>query len=147
MKRMKRILCTFLIVLSVLLLCACKKDYSAITYKRFSAKMSDDLSYSVTDKSLSYEGIYERYISASKEGSLFLFIEFEDKDAAEKYMKDNYKDAKGYSYKEEKDYITVTNSKNGYVKIVQIDNVIISGSTEQSTYKSDVKKAFKELGY
>lgn len=147
MKRMKRILCTFLIVLSILLLCACKKDYSAITYKRFSAKMSDDLSYSVTDKSLSYEGIYERYISASKEGSLFLFIEFEDKDAAEKYMENNYKDAKGYSYKEEKDYTVVTNSKNGYVKIVQIDNVIISGSTEQSTYKSDVKKAFKELGY
>ena len=63
MKRMKRILCTFLIVLSVLLLCACKKDYSTLTYKRFTSKMSDDLSYSVTDKSLSYEGIYERYIS------------------------------------------------------------------------------------
>ena len=84
--------------------------------------MSDDLSYSVTDKSLSYEGIYERYISASKEGSLFLFIEFEDKAAAEKYMENNYKDEKGYSYKKEKDYIVVTNSKNGYVKIVQIDN-------------------------
>ena len=147
MKRMKRILCTFLIVLSILLLCACKKDYSAITYKRFIAKMSDDLSYSVTDKSLSYEGIYERYISASKEGSIFLFIEFEDKDSAEKYMKDNYKDQKGYSYKEEKDYIVVTNSKNGYVKIVQMDNVVISGSTEIASNKSDVKKAFKELGY
>lgn len=147
MKRMKRILSTFLIVLSVLLLCACKKDLSPITYKRFTTKMSDDLSYSVTDKSLSYEGIYERYISASKEGLLFLFFEFESEEKAIKYMEDNYKDAKNYSYKKEKDYIIVTNSKGGYIKIVQIGNVIISGSTEDSKYKSDIKKAFKELGY
>lgn len=147
MKRMKRILCTFLIVLSVLLLCACKKDISPITYKRFTAKMSDDLSYSVTDKSLSYEGVYERYISASKEGSLFLFFEFESEDEAIKYMKDNYSEAKNYSYKTNKDSIVVTNSKGGYIKIIQVGNVVISGSTEESQYKSDVKKAFKELGY
>ncbi|MBR4830486.1 MAG: hypothetical protein IKZ96_01810 [Bacilli bacterium] len=147
MKRMKRILCTLLIVVSVLLLCACKKDVSPITYKRFISKMSDDLSYSVTDKSLSYEGIYERYISASKEGSLFLFMEFEDEKTAKKYMEDNYKKQKGYSYKSTDDYIVVTNSKGGYVKLVQVNNIIISGSTEQSKYKTDIKKAFKELGY
>ena len=147
MKRMKRIFCTFLIVLSVLLLCACKKDYSTLTYKRFTSKMSDDLSYSVTDKSLSYEGIYERYISASKEGSLFLFLEFESEKDAKKYMEDNYSKQKGYSYKSTDDYIVVTNSKGGYVKLIQVGNVIISGSTEDSKYKTDVKKAFKELGY
>lgn len=147
MKRMKRILCTFLIVLSVLLLCACKKDVNPITHKRFTAVMSDDLSYSVTDKSLSYEGVYERYISASKEGSIFIFFELESEDDAVKYMEDNYKDAKNYSYKTEDDYTVVTNSKGGYVKIVQVGNVIISGSTEDPKYKPDVKKAFKELGY
>lgn len=147
MKRMKRILCILLIVLSVMLLCACKKDYNPITYKRFTAKMGDDLSYSVTDKSLSYEGIYERYISASKEGSIFLFFEFESVEKAKEYMEKNYKDTKNYSYKEKDDYTIVKNTKGGYTKLVQVGNVIISGSTTEKKYNSDVKKAFKELGY
>ena len=146
MKRIKRLVFIFVILLSVVLLSACKKDYSSITYKRFTAKMSDELGYSVTDNSLSYEGIYERYISASKEGVIFIFMEFEDKDSAESYMK-GYEKQKGYSYNKKDDYTIVKNSKGGYVKIIQIDNIIISGSTEKSNYRTDVNKAFKSLGY
>ena len=110
MKRIKRLVFIFVILLSVVLLSACKKDYSSITYKRFTAKMSDELGYSVTDNSLSYEGIYERYISASKEGVIFIFMEFEDKDSAESYMK-GYEKQKGYSYNK-KDHILLGTLEN-----------------------------------
>ena len=62
-------------------------------------------------------------------------------------MEKNYKDTKNYSYKEKDDYTIVKNTKGGYTKLVQVGNVIISGSTTEKKYNSDVKKAFKELGY
>lgn len=147
MKRIKRILCSLLIIISVLFLSACKKEYSSITYKRFTEIMSDELNYTVTDKSVDYQNTYNRYISASKEGIVFIYYEFEDEDSAKDYVKRNYDKKKYYSYKSKDDYSIVKYSKLGYAYLVQVDNMVIIGSTEEDTYKKDVKKAFNELGY
>lgn len=146
MKRIKRILCTLVIVLSVLFICACSKEYSSVTYKKFVDKMGNQLGYTVVDKTISYEDIYQRYYSANKENVLFIFYEFKDAETAKEFMKD-YDNKKGYSYKSTDDYTIVKNSKSGYLKIIQVDNVVISGSSEKSSGKKEIKKVFKELGY
>jgi hypothetical protein len=108
--------------------------------------MGNQLGYTVVDKTISYEDIYQRYYSANKENVLFIFYEFKDAETAKEFMKD-YNNKKGYSYKSTDDYTIVKNSKSGYLKIVQVDNVVISGSSEKSSGKKEIKKVFKELGY
>lgn len=147
MKRIKRILCTLVIVLSVLVLSACKKDYNAITYKRFVEKLGDELNYPITDNTLLYQGVYQRNYTAIKDDVMFIFYEYESADKAKEFMKKNYEDKKYYTYTSKDNYSTVKYSKRGYLYIVQVDNIIISGSSEKDTNKSEIKKVFKELGY
>ena len=52
MKRIKRIFCLSLVIVSALVLCACSKDYNSITYKRFTEKMGNELNYAITDNTL-----------------------------------------------------------------------------------------------
>ena len=147
MKRIKRFFCTFIIVLSIVMLCGCSKDYSSITYNKFVEKMHSELEYSITDNTLVYQNIYQREIEANKDGVLFQYIEFETEEDAKGFVKKNYYNKKHYSYKSTDDYTVVTNSKSGYKKIVQVDNMVIIGTTNSKSYKSDIKKAFKKLGY
>lgn len=147
MKRIKRILCSVLIIVSVLFLAGCKKDYSSITYKRFVEKMSDELNYSVTDSTLDYEDVYQRYYSAIKDDVVINYIEFESEEKAKEYMKTNYYKQKYYSYKDNDDYSTAKYTKIGYLYVIQVDNMVIKGSTDKNTKTSVVKKVFKELGY
>lgn len=147
MKRIKRILFTLIIFVSVVILSGCGKKYSSITYSRFTEKMSDELNYSVKDESLSYEGKFEREISAAKGDVVFIFYEFKTDKDAKKYMENNYKKRKFYSYKSNDEYSTVKYTKTGYLYIVQVDNIVIAGSTEKDSSKNEIKKVFKELGY
>ena len=147
MKRIKRIFSILLVLVCILVLSGCKKDYSSITYKQFVDIMSNDLNYYVSDKTLDSQDVYQRYYLAIKDGVLISYYEFEDEDAAKDYLERNYKDKKYYSYKEHDDYSTVKYSKVGYAYFIQVDNIIISGSTENESEVSEVKKVIKELGY
>ena len=147
MKRIKRFLCSVLIIVSALILAGCKKDYSSITYKRFVEKMSDELNYSVTNSTLDYQDVYQRYYSAIKDDVVINYIEFESEEKAKEYMKTNYYKQKYYSYKDKDDYSTAKYTKIGYLYVIQVDNMVIKGSTDKNEKTSVVKKVFKELGY
>ena len=147
MKRIKRIFCLSLVIVSALVLCACSKDYNSITYKRFTEKMGNELNYAITDNTLSYEGIYEREYTAIKEDIIFIFYEFSDKESAKEYVKSNYSKLKYYSYSDKGDYSIVKSSKAGYFKLIQVDNIVISGYSDNSGNKSSINKAFNKLGF
>ena len=147
MKRIKRILCLLIVFISVIILSGCGNSYSSVTYSRFTEKLSDELGFTVTDNSLSYEGIYERALSAVKDDALFNYYEFSSSKEAKEFVKKRYEKKKNYSYKSYDDYSVVKYSKTGYIQIIQVDNIVITGSTEKDSKKSEIKKVFKELGY
>lgn len=147
MKRIKSILCTCLILFLVLFVSACSKNYDSITYKRFVEKMGSELNYVITDNTVTYDGIYKRCYTAIKDDVIVSFYEFEDEKEAKDYVKKNYDDKKYYSYKAYDDYSTVKYSEVGYFRLIQVGNVVVSGSSEKSSSKSIINDALKELGY
>lgn len=147
MKRVKRLLCASIVLLSVLFITACGKDYSSITYKRFVEKMGNELSYVIKDNTALYQTVYERYYTATKDDVMVSFFEFKDEKEAKDYVKKNYDGRKYFSYKEYDGYSTVKSTKSSYLSLIQIDNIVISGYSEKTSNKNLVNKALKELGY
>ena len=86
MKRIKRLLSISLLLFLVVMVSACSKNYNSITYKRFQEKMGDELNYAITDKTLTYEDIYQRYYSAINNDIIFTFYEFKDEDSAKDFV-------------------------------------------------------------
>ena len=144
MKRVKSVLCMLLLVV---LLTACGKSYSSITYKRFTTKLGDELNYAINDQTLAYEGIYQRYYTAIKDDVFFSYYEFADEKTAKEYVKSNYEDRKYFSYKDNGKYTTVKSTKSKYFTLIQVDNMVITGYSDKSSKRSVIKKALKELGY
>lgn len=144
---MKKILKGLFIILFIFLLSACTKDYSSITYTKFIESFKSNLDYLVNDRTPLLDDKFERYIEASGKNNQFIYYEFKTKEAAREYVKVNYKNLKGYSYKDKKDYIIVKSSKDGYFYLVQIDNTIIIGNSNIKSNKKEIKRIFKNLGY
>ena len=147
MKRIKRLLSISLLLFLVVMVSACSKNYNSITYKRFQEKMGDELNYAITDKTLTYEDIYQRYYSAINNDIIFTFYELKDEDSAKDFVEKNYNKRKYYSYKSKDNYSEVKSTKTGYFRLIQVDNIIISASSEKSSDKSEINKAFEKLGY
>ena len=147
MKRIKRIISISLVILLICVLTACKKEYSSITYKRFVEKMGDGLNYSVKDNTLVYQDVFQRNYTAIKENVIITFYEFETEDEAKDYLKKNYDKEKYYRYKSYDGYSTVKYNKSGYLYMIQVDNIIISGYSDDNTDKYEIKNVFSELGY
>lgn len=139
---MKKILKGLFILLFIILLSACTKDYKEISYTKFIDTFQEE-GYLVND---SYkDDRYARYIEASGKSSQFIFYEFESEEEARKYVKEDYSNKKYYTYKDKKDYITVKCKKDRYFYLVQIGKTVIVGNTKSN--KKEINRMMKKLGY
>lgn len=144
---MKKILKGLLILLLVVTLSACKKDYKAITYTTFIESFRETSDYLINDSTSYVDDKFERLIEASGKNNQFIFYEFKTEEQARKYAEVNYKNRKGFNYRDKKDYIIVKNTKDGYFYLIQIDKTIIIGNTSIKSNKREIKRVFKKLGY
>lgn len=143
---MKRIY-VLLLTLGVLLLVGCTKDYKAIAYTKFVKTFENDSNYILDNQSLKYENQYERFLDATGEKTKYYFYEFKTKEEARDYMISNYKDRDGFKFKDKNKYIEVIKNDEIYFQIIQVDNIIVSGTANSSKDKKEVLNIFKKLGY
>ena len=86
---MKKILKGIFILLFIVLLSACTKDYKAITYTKFIETFQEE-GYIVNNSSSQQSDKYERFIEASGKNNQFTYMEFKDEEEARNYVKTNY---------------------------------------------------------
>lgn len=143
---MKKILKGIFILLFIVLLSACTKDYKAITYTKFIETFQEE-GYIVNNSSSQQSDKYERFIEASGKNNQFTYMEFKDEEEARNYVKTNYSKKKNYKYKDKKNYITVKSTKERYFSLIQIDKIVIVGNTYTKSNKKEVNRMLKKLGY
>lgn len=144
---MKRVFKGIFILLFIILLSACTKDYKAITYTKFIETFKQEADYLVNEKTSIVDNEFERYIEASGKDNQFIFYEFKTEKEAREYVSLNFKDKKNYKYKDKKNYITVKSTKDRYFYLVQVDNIVIIGNTDIKSNKKEINRIFKNLGY
>ena len=79
---MKKILKGIFILLFIVLLSACTKDYKAITYTKFIETFQEEEGYIVNNSSSQQSDKYERFIEASGKNNQFTYMEFKDEEEA-----------------------------------------------------------------
>lgn len=144
---MKKIFKGLFILLFLVLLSGCKKDFKEITYSTFMETLRNEKGFLVNTYTPIYDSNIEKSISASSENSQFLFFVFGNKEQAKSYVEKNYKDFKGYKFKDYGDYIEVKSTKDGYFYLVQINKTVIRGRSDFKKSKKEIKNIFKKLGY
>lgn len=144
---MKKIFKGLFVLLFIILFSACTKDYKPITYTKFIETFKAEDEYLVNNSTSILDGKFERFIEASGKNNQFIFYEFKTEKAAKDYAKLNYKDQKGYSYKDKSKYIEVTSSNGRYFRLIQVDKVIIIGNTDIKSNKREINRIFKQLGF
>ena len=144
---MKRIKYLFVLTLGVLLLSGCKSNYEPVTYSKFIEEFNNNSNYYVNDDTLKYENLFERYVTVSGKSTEFTFYEFKTEEDAKEYVDKNYKDNDRYKYKSSNDYVIVKSTKDKYFYGILVDKIFVVGQTSNKSYKSDVNKIMKELGY
>lgn len=144
---MKKILKGLFVLLFLFLLSGCTKDYKPITYTKFIETFKSEVEYLVNDSTSVVDDKFERFVEASGKNNQFLFYEFKTEQDARKYVKLNYKNRKGFSYRDKKNCIIVKNTRGKYFYLIQIDKTIIIGNTDIKSNKKEIKRIFKKLGY
>ena len=141
---MKRITIALMLIVGVFLT-GCTKNYSPITYTKFVESFNGKENYVVKDKSKDYEEEYTRCFISSKKDVLFTYYEFETEEKAKDYVVKNYDNRKNYKLKDKKIYTTVKNTSGMYFYLVQIDKVVISGSSDSKKNKGEINKIIDEM--
>lgn len=144
---MKKIFKGLFVFLFLVLLSGCAKDYKEITSAKFLETMRNQDNYSVNTHTPIYDSNIEKSISANGDEIQFLFFEFNSEKEAKAYIKNNYKDIKGYKYKDYGKYVEVKKTKDGYFYSLQINKMVISGFSDIKSNKKEIKNIFKKLGY
>ena len=144
---MKRILKVFSLFLLIVLLSGCKSSYKSITYTKFNEYFLDKPEYLVVNQTLNYQDKFERCLEANGKNIVYVFYEFKTEDEARKYMEDNYKSRKGYSFKSRKNYIRVKSTKKMYFYGVQTDKMVIVGQSPIKKNRKEIRKVLKDLGF
>lgn len=144
---MKKILKGLFVLLFLFILSGCTKDYKPITYTKFIETFKSEMEYLVNDRSPLIGDKFERYVEASGKNNQFIFYEFKTEKEAKSYVKLNYKNKKGFSYKNKSNCIIVKSTKGRYFYLIQIDKTVIIGNTEIKSNRREIKRIFKKLGY
>lgn len=144
---MKKILKGLFVLLFLFILSGCTKDYKPITYTKFIETFKSEMEYLVNDRSPLIGDKFERYVEASGKNNQFIFYEFKTEKDAKSYVKLNYKNKKGFSYKNKSNCIIVKSTKGRYFYLIQIDKTVIIGNTEIKSNRREIKRIFKKLGY
>lgn len=143
---MKRIKYLLVLVLGVIFLTGCKHDYKTISYSKFIEEFKNS-NYYVNDYTSKYDDLFVRYIDISGKNIEFSYYEFETEEKAKEYIKESYKDSDVYSFEDQKDYIVISKNSDGYFYGVQAGKTFVSGQSNSLSFKRDVNKVMKALGY
>ena len=143
---MKKIFKGILVLSLIVLLSACK-NYEPITYTKFTEEFINRDGYIVNNQTLRYEDQFERYVEVVGNNNQFSYYEFKTDEEARKYITDNYKNRKKYSFKDRKDYIIVKCTDKMYFKAIQTGKTVIVGNTIIKKNKREINRILKELGY
>ena len=144
---MKRIILTIALVLvGGLFLTGCTKNYVALTYTKFVETFNKKSEYIVKDMTLQTAAFDKAYVAGIGDIQ-YIYYEFDTVDNAKDYVKVNYDNRDGYSYKDKGTYIEVVCTNNMYFRLIQVDKMIIIGTSDNYNDKGEINKILKELGY
>ena len=120
------------------------KNYSLFNYSSFIEFFNNKSGFQINDKTLNYEDIYQRCIEVNKDDIQFIYYEFKTEEEAKNYVKKNY-DNSNFKTKIGKKYSISKSNTSGYFYLVQKENVIVIGNTENAKSKKELKSIFKEF--
>ena len=144
---MKRIVLTIALVLvGGLFLTGCTKNYVALTYTKFVETFNKKEGYVVKDMALQNPS-FSRYYVAGIENVQFIYYEFETVEKAQEYVKSNFDNRDGYSFKDKGTYMEVTCSDGQYYRLIQVDKMVLIGTSENNSDKGTINDVLGELGY
>ena len=144
---MRKNLKAFLILLISIILTGCNKNYEVVSYSKFLGEFNSKKSYSIIDKTKTDEGVFKRSYESGNGKITFTYFEFDSAKEAKKYMGETYKKNKDYSYKKNGNYIEVKSKLfDPYTRVIQVDNVVITGKTNKKFDSHSVNKIYKNLG-
>lgn len=141
---MRKILKVLLVTIFILVITGCNKNINKLSYTEYNEYFSNKKGYSIIDDTKKYDIDVRRYLEAGNGDIQVFYIEFSNEKYADKYIEDNYKKEKIKKYK---NYTYIKNTKNKYMKVYKVKNVIVIGNTNDKKYKRLVNKTLKELGF
>lgn len=144
---MKKIFKFICITIFVVLLTACSKKINKLTYTDYNEYFSNKSNYNIIDNTDKYDISIRRYLEAGEGNVQIFYIEFDNEKTAEKYIKNYYENDKSNKIKVKKNYTYIKNTKEKYMKLYKVDNVIVIGTTNNKKYKREVNKNLRKLGY
>ena len=143
---MKKILKGLFLLLFIVLLSACTKNYKPITYTKFIETLREE-GYMINNSTNILNDNYDRYIEAAGKNNQFIYYEFKTEEKAKDYVETNYKGKKYFKYKDKKKYSTVKITKDRYFYLIQVDRMVLIGNTNIKSNKKEINRMFKKLGY
>ena len=144
---MKKILKITLTIFVIFIMAGCGKSYEKLTYTDYMEYFNKKQGYTIQDNSKYYDIDIRKYYEAGNGKVQILYIEYAKNEDAVKYIEESYLDKKDYKVKLNDDYSYVKSTKDKYLKIYRVDNVIISVMALDKEYKKDVNNILKDLGY
>ena len=141
---MRRILKVLLVTIFIVVLTGCSKKIDNLSYTDYNEYFSNKEGYSVIDDTNKYDIDVRRYLEAGNGDIQVFYLEFSNEKNANKYIKDNYKKLKKKEYK---NYTYIKDTKNKYMKLYKVKNVIVIGNTNENKNKRLLNKTLKELGF
>ncbi|MBO6145914.1 MAG: hypothetical protein J6O62_03860 [Bacilli bacterium] len=141
---MRRILKVLLVTIFIVVLTGCSKKIDKLSYTDYNEYFSNKEGYSVIDDTNKYDIDVRRYLEAGNGDIQVFYLEFSNEKNANKYIKDNYKKLKKKEYK---NYTYIKDTKNKYMKLYKVKNVIVIGNTNENKNKRLLNKTLKELGF
>lgn len=141
---MKKIFNIIIAICFILLISGCSSD-NKVSYATFNEYFSKAKGYIMLDQTSNYGLDVRKCIEAGDGKVQVFYMEFENKEIAEDYVKNTY--TKEAGYKANKDYTYVKNTRNRYFKLYRMDNIIVYGMTNDKSNKKEVKSILKDLGY
>lgn len=141
---MRRILKVLLVTIFIVVLTGCSKKIDKLSYTDYNEYFSNKEGYSVIDDTNKYDIDVRRYLEAGNGDIQVFYLEFSNEKNANKYIEDNYKKLKKKEYK---NYTYIKDTKNKYMKLYKVKNVIVIGNTNENKNKRLLNKTLKELGF
>ena len=144
---MKKIIKVTFIILSLVFLSSCGKNYEKLTYTDYLEYFNKKSGYTIQDRSDEYEINIRRYLEAGNGNVQVYYIEYAKEEDAIEYIENAFLDKDGYKVKLNDNYSYVKSTKGKYQKVYRVNNVIIDVLTLDKKYKKEVNNILKELVY
>lgn len=143
---MKKLFKLLFVFTFVFILSGCMKNVEKLSYTTYNEYFTKH-AYDIIDNTNQHDLEVRKYIESGNGKIAFTYIEFDTEASAKKYLKNMYLVDKDNKVKEKKTYTFIKNTKNQYLKVYQVDNVILVGFADNKKFKRDVNRVLKELGY